>query len=106
MPEVRGNNFIQSAVTVKVQVISPALKVHREDQAHEPQIMIAVQVTDENMVDTMKVYLEMHELHLHTFTAVDQEVLILNFHELRRRESPIGRQCTAGTQYRDLEIHT
>lgn len=62
-------------------------------------------MTDEDVVDPVKVRLEFHELHLRTLAAVDQKEVILNFNELRRRMSSVGRHGTARTEYGDLETH-
>ena len=101
-----GDDLIQTMVAVYMELVCPALKMHREDQSHQAQVMITVEVTDEDAVDAVEIDLKMHELHLHTFAAVHQEILILNFNELGRGEPPVRRQCTAGTQYRNFEIHT
>jgi hypothetical protein len=47
--------------------------MHGKDQPQQPKIMIAVQVTDENVSNTVKVSLVPHELHLGAFTAVNEE---------------------------------
>ncbi len=57
--------------------------------------MVAVQMADKNMIDPVEVYLQPHQLHLGCFTTVDEKVPALNFHELGRRMSAIGRQCAA-----------
>jgi hypothetical protein len=45
--------------------------------------MIAMKVTDENVVDPMEVCLKFHELHLGAFSAINKEMAVLNFQQLR-----------------------
>jgi hypothetical protein len=47
--------------------------MHREDQSHQSVVVIAMQVADEDVIDSMKVRLNLHELHLGCLTAVDQK---------------------------------
>ena len=42
--------------------------------------MIAMQMTDEDMIDSVKIYVEFHQLHLGTFATINQKMTILNFH--------------------------
>ena len=65
-----------------MQFIGSALKVHGEDESHQAKVMITVQVTDENVIDAMEVYLKTHELHLGTFAAINEKNTILNFDQL------------------------
>ena len=72
--------------------------MHGEDQAHQPEVMIAMQVTDEDPLDAVNAQSEFDELHLGSFATVDQEILILNSEMLGRWKPAIGRQRSAGTQ--------
>jgi hypothetical protein len=60
-----------------------ALQVQGEEQAHQPQVMVSVEVTDEDVIDFMIGQALCHQLHLSTLTAVDQEKAILEINELR-----------------------
>jgi hypothetical protein len=77
MPELGCNDFIQAAVTVKVKVIRSPQEMHGEDQTHQTEIMVAVEMGNENVVNAMKVGLETHQLHLRTLAAIDKEETIL-----------------------------
>lgn len=55
------------------------------------------------MINPVQVQVVFHELHLCRLTAVDQEIMILNFDELRRGESSVSRNCSAGAKYGDVE---
>ena len=84
-----GNDFIQATMTVQMQVIYPSLEMHRKNQSHQSQVVITVQVADENMIDSVEIGLQTHELHLRSFTTVNQEVAILYFNKLRRRMTSV-----------------
>ena len=78
MTELRSDDLVQAAMTVQVQIVCATLKMHREDQAHQSQIMIAVKVADQYVIDSVKICLVAHKLHLGRFPAIDQEVLVLD----------------------------
>lgn len=98
MSELCGQNFIESLKTVEVQVGRPSLQVHGKYQSGEPKIVIAVKMTDENMVDLENTEPIPCQLHLAAFTTVDKEVLVLNGEVLGRGKSSVCRQCAAGAQ--------
>jgi hypothetical protein len=56
--------------------------MHGKDETHQTQKVIAVQMTDEDVANAMKIYLVAHHLHLATFAAIDEEKTVLNFHQL------------------------
>jgi hypothetical protein len=70
-------------MTIDVKIVCAVLQVHGKNQSHQSEVMITMQVTYENMIDPVKVYLETHELHWASFAAVNQEITILNFNQLR-----------------------
>ena len=47
-------------MAVDVEIIHPFLQMHGEDQTHKSQVMIAVKVTYEDMVDPVKIGLQFH----------------------------------------------
>ena len=47
------------------------------------------------MIDPVEIYLQPHQLHLGCFTTIYQKVTALNFYELGRGMSAVGRQCAA-----------
>jgi hypothetical protein len=73
-----------------MKIINSSLEVHGKDEPHQAEIMIAVQVTYENMVDTVKIDLQAHELHLRSFTAVNKKMPVLYFHQLRCGMPPVS----------------
>ena len=60
--------------------------------------MITMQVTDEDVIDAMKVRLNLHELNLRSLATVDEEGAVLYVHQLGRRMASICRKRTTGTQ--------
>ena len=53
--------------------------MHGKDQTHQTQVMVSMQVADKNMIDTMEIYLEPHQLHLCPFSAVYKKMPVLDF---------------------------
>lgn len=92
------NDFIQTGVAVQVEGSFPVLEVHGEEQAHQPEVMITMQVTDENVPDPMDVNSIVGELYLGTFAAINQKVVAPDRKVLASGESTIGRQCATGSQ--------
>ena len=82
IPELRGDNFVESRVPVDVEVVGSPQQMHGKDQSHQAEVVIAMKVADEDMLDAVKVGVVFHELHLRTFSAVDEEVTILNLYQL------------------------
>jgi anti-sigma-K factor RskA len=54
------------------------LQVHGKEQAHQPQVMIAMQMADKDVIYFVDWDLVSHQLHLSAFTAVDQKISVLN----------------------------
>jgi hypothetical protein len=63
-----------------MQVIRSALQVHGKDQPHKTEVMVAMQMTDEYMIDAMVAYIKPHQLHLGSLTTIDHKIPVLNFH--------------------------
>ena len=80
---MRRDDLVESAMAVEVKIIRASKQMHGKDQSHKPEVVITVEVRDQNVIDTMKVCLVPHQLHLCSFAAVDQEIAILNFDQLR-----------------------
>ena len=87
--------LIQATVTIYVQVVGPALQVQRKYEAHQSEVMIAVQMANEDVIDSMKVCLHTHELHLSSFAAINKERSILNLDELSSWMSSVSRHSSA-----------
>jgi hypothetical protein len=66
--------------------------------------MVAMQMTDKNMIDFVIGELESHELHLSTFPAINEKVMILDDYELGRRKPTVSGKRTTGTKDGNLEL--
>jgi hypothetical protein len=82
VPKLRGYYFVQSLMSIKMEVIDTPLKVHGEYQSHQPQVMVAMKMAYEDMVNPVNVGLHTHKLNLRCFAAVYQEGFVLNFNVL------------------------
>jgi hypothetical protein len=82
VPKLCCYYFIQSAMTVKVKVICSPKQMHGEDQAHHTEVMIAVKMGYQNMIDAVQVCLKTHELHLRTLPAIDKKKTVLDLDQL------------------------
>ena len=69
-------------MAIEVKVIHSSLQMHREQQAHETEEVIAMKVANEDVVDPVKVCLMLHQLNLSSFSTVDQEITAFDFQEL------------------------
>src|SRR5882672_6102867 len=74
MTQVCQDDIVEPAMRVNMKVGFAMIEVHGEQEPHQSQIMIAVQVTDEYMTDTMKTDAGLGNLKLRTFAAIDEEV--------------------------------
>ncbi len=98
VPQLGGDDFIQPTVAVKMKVIDSPLQVHRKKQSHEAEVVIAVQMADEDMVDPVKISLQTHELHLRAFSTIHQEIPVVHFNQLWSGMTSIRWQGTAWTK--------
>ena len=87
--------LIQATVTIYVQVVGSTLQMQRKNEAHQSEVMIAVQMANEDMIDSMKVGLHTHELHLGSFATINQERSILNLDELSSWMSSVSGHSSA-----------
>ena len=93
MFKLSRENVIEARKAEYVEVVCAPEQVHGKDQAHQSQVVVAMQMGNKYMADAVKIFLVAQQLHLSAFTAVDEEVPVLNFQELRGRKSPVSRQC-------------
>lgn len=82
MFELGKDNFIQPSMAVEVQVSFAVVEVHGKEQAHQAQVVVAMQVGDEDVTDAVPVGFKFHELHLGAFTTINQHNVILDFDQL------------------------
>ena len=63
--------FGESLVSINIERLGAAKQVHTRKQARQAQIMVAMQVADKNMVDTLEFQGITPQLHLGTFSTVN-----------------------------------
>lgn len=64
-----------------------------------------MQVRNEHMMNALHFYAVLAQLHLGSFAAINEEVLVMHIYDLTGRMVPHGRQCCAAAQYGDVEFH-
>lgn len=74
-----------------MQFLFASQQSHARNEADEAEIMVAMQVRNENMMDLASSDAVPGYLHLGTLTAIDQEYLVVQGNYLRRRVPVIGR---------------
>jgi hypothetical protein len=56
-----------------MQIVAAALQMVGKDEAHQTQVMIAMEMTDEDVVDPAMADIVPHHLNLGSLTAIDQK---------------------------------
>jgi hypothetical protein len=84
-------------MTIDVQFVGTSLQMHGKDQTKKSKVMVAVKVTDKDVIDAMQVGLKFHQLHLRSFAAIDKKASALNFNQLCRGKPAVCRHRTAGS---------
>ncbi len=87
-----------------MKIAFASLEVHGEQQSRETQVVIAMQVADENVVDLLRAEIIPTQLVLTSFAAVDEKLMMPDRQVLCRSESPIRRQRATGPKNRKGEI--
>lgn len=89
------HNFVQAMLTVNVQIFFAVVQVHGEEQAHQAQVMIAMQVRDKYMINAMDVSVKAGKLQLCAFTTINQKMFVLYLYQLGRGIPSVSRYGTA-----------
>ena len=79
--------------------------MHGGEQTGQTKIMVAVQVAYVDIANALMLYLVLHQLHLRTFTAINQVYLVTNGKCLCGMMSVCRRCGRRTTQYPEFEIH-
>lgn len=69
-------------------------EVHGEQESHEPQVMITMEVTDEYVVDFVCAQLKAFELLLTAFTTINQKVVFLDYEVLGGSKAAVSWECS------------
>ena len=71
MFQLRQDDFIKPPETIKMKVILSSQEMHGEQQAHQSEVVITMQMTDEDVVDFMMAEVVSLELQLAGLSAVN-----------------------------------
>ena len=72
MFELCQQYLFEAAEAVQVEIGLTLLEVHGENESCETEVMIAVKVTDKNMINTTGFYIKAQHLLLRAFAAINQ----------------------------------
>ncbi len=78
-------NRLQRGGPVQVQRRSAAQQAHAVDEARKPEVMIAMHVTDKDVIKVLPLHTIALHLQLCTLAAVEQQDLAIHGHGLCRR---------------------
>jgi hypothetical protein len=90
--ELKADDVLECGRGVDVEVLCAAQQTHRRQQTYKPEIMIAMEMRDKDVVDPGTPDLVFSHLHLGTFTAIDKEDVVFHGDYLCRRVAIKGRQ--------------
>ena len=80
--QVELEQLLQRLWAVDVQRFGAAIQVHGTDQSRQAQVMIAVQMRNEDVVNALKLQPVATQLQLRTLSAIDQQVLVVQVQQL------------------------
>ena len=83
MFQLSYKDLVKPAKTVKVKIIGSSLKMHGEKQSRKAKVMVAVQMAYEYVCDFVNANPITGQLPLHTFSCIDEKVMLLNVEVLR-----------------------
>jgi hypothetical protein len=75
------------------------------DQSRKAEDMIAMEVTDEDVFNSVSFDREVRHADLGPFAAIDEIKLIVVINGLRRGKPALCRECGITSEYRDFELH-
>src|SRR5690606_1049386 len=81
-----------------MQFVKAMLQLHSKDQPHQAEVVVAVQVANEDMVNPVEIDLIAHHLHLRGLAAVDHEMAVFDLQQLGTGIPAEGRDGPAGSK--------
>jgi len=93
--QVQQDDLFQAPRREQLQITGATLQVHGEQQPHQSEVMVTVQVADEDTIYAEAGELVTHQLHLCPFATIDEKSAALNFHELGSWKASVSRECPA-----------
>lgn len=82
MFQLGDNDLVETPMRIKMQIGVAMVQVHRVQQSHQAQVMVAVKVTNEDIANAMKADVGLLQLKLRALATVDHEVAVLNVYIL------------------------
>jgi hypothetical protein len=101
--QLQIENIDQFGWSVEMQVLNSAQQAHTGDQPDQAEIMIAVQVGNENMVDPAASDFVLIHLSLCSFSTVNKEKMIIQGNHLGGGVPVKGRNGRVVSKYGDCE---
>ena len=90
---------------VNIQRLLPSAQMHATHQPRQPEEMVAVQVGNENMRNSLHPLMIDTQLCLRVLTTVQKDAETVDVHHLPATVASHRGQCRTRTQYRCVEIH-
>src|ERR1700753_3430629 len=81
--ELQSDNLLKRGGAVDKELLGSAEQPHAGEQTDQPEVVIAMQMGDEDMIDLAAADLVFGHLHLGSFPAIDKKDLILHRDDLR-----------------------
>ena len=78
-----------------MKIVFPAQQMHREQQTHQAQVVVSMQVADEDVVDFVNTQIKPSHLQLAPFAAIDEKMMVMNNYILRGSKPSVCRQRAA-----------
>ena len=83
--ELHSDDLFQWGRGMDMKILRASQQAHAGQQANQPEVMIAVQMGNEDIIDLTATDLVFGHLHLGALAAVDKKNLILHRDHLGRR---------------------
>lgn len=84
----------------------PAQQVHGSDQAHQSEIVVAMEMGNKNMIDLLQADLLPSQLYLGSFSTIEKEQLPVYRHQLRTRITMCEGYGSPAAKYAYSKSHT
>jgi hypothetical protein len=91
-PQLQIDDLLEHGRSVHMQFLLPAHQVHGTDQALQTEVVVAVEVTDENVADAEEVDAGRTQTFLGAFATIHEVQGLVNVDELRRGITSTGGQ--------------
>ena len=90
---------------IDMQRLSTVHHAKGRDQTNKAKTMIAMQMRDENRIQTRRLHPQLAHCDLHTLATIDKKGLVAQLNNLPRRRVLKGRHSTTRAEYGELVVH-